>query len=562
MFAFSQIEPSAAGTVERMNVPLDRYFKAALEQGWHDSTFDSIRRMDEYYLERGPDAGVILKPEEAQNRFPAPNLEYKGPVRENQARLLQQRQVAENYRAFLLSQGGQGIARQGSGFVAMMLANMANPLDFALTMMPYVGEEKMAAQATKIGLSSWRARMAKGIMSTEDIGASGFKYSGFAASTLNGAVGMAMTEPARAAARLTEGKDYNVNEFLKSVAEGAAFGGAMHLGIEGAKKVWSKLHPKVQEEMVRKALSDVLQDREIDVAPMVKVDSEAIMEKMWQEHEAAIEDAKKGISLEDVKKDVFEKYRDEVTGLAIRNRETGEVLTGPSAFMHNDLLQKHGLIDEAGNLTPEAALYEPGFVTTKKRFIGRDEAALLHGINEPMHAGFEYDITREESTRVEEMVKDGLTRDEAINVVNKERKDRAREYFTRDPANQQLVQQEYQRQVQDAVDKVQKQFDPIKRFDALKQQEQDKMVQAGKTMPDEQVTKHTFDNPEKDITEISQEVQDLEKELKSLQDAGDIQGVLDKVGEELKKDKAIKDKNVAQLDAIDTALQCILKKVS
>jgi len=88
------------------------------------------------------------------------------------------------------------------------------------------------------------------------------------------------------------------------------------------------------------------------------------------------------------------------------------------------------------------------------------------------------------------------------------------------------------------------------------------MVQAGKTMPDEQVTKHTFDNPEKDITEISQEVQDLEKELKSLQDAGDIQGVLDKVGEELKKDKAIKDKNVAQLDAIDTALQCILKKVS
>jgi hypothetical protein len=482
MFAFSQIEPNTTGRVDRMYVPLDRYFYAALDQGWHDSVFNTMRRADEFYLERGPDGGPMLDADEANMRFSAPGLVHKSPIRLNQAQLLRDRKIAENERNFLLANGTTSGWRWTGAFAAQTVASMANPLDFALTMMPFVGEEKLAAQAAKIGLATWRQRLAMGLISQEAIGG---RFPGFTASVLNGAVGMGAVElPRQFLARYNR---EDPGSAIENIAMGAAFGGGMHLAIAGVRRLWRRLRPAVQEQMVRKALNDILQDKDIEVHPMAKVQEEHIMEMVRKEAEIELKDRISKIDKEELKKAILVVYDDELKLAAARwipHEPANEFDTPVMAegLLHaqaeEEILNKLGEAD----LNPEEGTFEFGFTTKKGRFVSREEAEKLSGLtaqtsgpgldafdlHEAQQRG--YTASPEEE---QELFRQGHSSEKVREILMESDSERRQERILKQEHVKQALDDMYQRRVQQIIEEEAQKNSPENqkaRFEELKEQ--------------------------------------------------------------------------------------------
>lgn len=580
MFAYSQIDPETAGTVDRMYVPLDRYLKSAIEQGWNDSTFNTIRRMEEFHLENGPDAGPMLSPEEANAQYKTPGLEFNAPVRRNQAVLMQQRQQADNERAYYLSQGASGVARSGAGFLAQTIAGMANPLDFAITLMPGIGEERVAANLAKQGLASWRQKLARGFMTVEDLAAAKVPQPHLTASVLNGVIGMNIMELPRAMEATQTNKEFGPTNYLEDMAMAATFAGGIHLASAGLRRLWQRMNPTTKEAMLHKAMNDTMNDADIDVTPVAKLDEAAIHEQVMGEYADSISQSVRSVRIDDVREAIRKEFGEEVKSAAIKYSD-GTVKTGDAHFLI-----------EGGDLQDAGAV--EGFVTNKGRFVSREAAAELAGFKGHMlnHLNLE-DLSNLEKFKelanlkrpltVKDLVGDladvhesymasGRSAQESLDTIKGyipkkvEQLQNAietakREFFQR-PDVQAKVEQEYQRRVTEATEQAKKNFDPEKRTNEIRQQKLEELKNAGHTVPETVVKENTHPEvvTDKDITPIKDQVKELENNLKQSNNPE-----VKKAAENLEKevmDILGKSGDIDADKAIQIALDCITSKMA
>lgn len=452
-FAFSQIDPDTQGSVSKIPTPLSDYLGASWDQGKHDDAFSSIMRMRQYSLEAGDDGSRMMEPGEATYQYGIPGkLKFDQPVRESVAQLMKQRKQDEVDRDFIL-QNGSSLARMIPGMAASFVAGMSNPLDLGMLFIPIVGEEKLAASAAVLGRGTLRQFIARGAISTESIARLGIPAPRLVSSMIQGSIGQGMFEIPNALSTIQEGGKYTPKMFMTNVVAGGIFAGAIHMGISGASRLYERLRPETKEAMLRKALSDTLEGKDVDVESLAKVDESAIRGQAVENHMNALAEAWKGVDMKDVEAKVRERYGETVASIAMRG-PNGEVVKGGPGQIHGMLESRIAEEMEQKKLPYNPADWEPGFVTDTGRFVGRTEAMVMSGLHEPMHSDHLSGIGVGEEFTLEELVHEGYSNSEARQIIASSRAERRETSLREDPRFQRQVAAERDRRVQEAIDKL------------------------------------------------------------------------------------------------------------
>lgn len=141
---------------------------------------------------------------------------------------------------------GAATARLGTAFAASLL----DPINVGMAFVPVVGEARylryLAAARGVFGRTAVRA----------GVGA------------VEGATGAAIIEPLVLAAKTQEQADYGFQDSLLNVAFGTVFGGGLHAVTGGLGDAVSALRPTERETMLRTAVSQAIQGRDVDIGPV------------------------------------------------------------------------------------------------------------------------------------------------------------------------------------------------------------------------------------------------------------------------------------------------------
>ena len=368
-FAFSQLQPLDTGRVSKIDVPLGQYLSNAFSQGVHDSMFASISAIRELeILER---TGPLLSAEDATKQYGLGSLKFEQPVYESEARLLRQRKEAEMRRSFYLSSGNPDglFSKRGiAGLGASMLGNILNPLDFAVNFVPVVGSEAAALRSASLGRGVARQALERGLVTTETLGR--LPAPQLVTSLVNAGVGNVVAEVPHLVSALESKEDYTIADSITNVLAGTALGAAIHLGLSQAVRIYERLNPDTKETMLKEAINQYLEGKDIDVIKFVEIDEATLRSKVRFNEDLARTQATKSLSVEDVKQYVREKYKENVVSAAYKNPVTGEVRTG----INHWLVPIDDWIAESG---PQIR----GFITDKGRFIEQAEAEAIGGIS-------------------------------------------------------------------------------------------------------------------------------------------------------------------------------------
>jgi hypothetical protein len=134
------------GEFIRPSLPFSSVAGAAFKQGFHDTFFNVIQENVEESIYN---EGLMLTPEEANNRYSLPGLEFNEPIREGLAALKFRRKQSEIARQTVMQHGTNGLlSLRGVGSMATsIIANNLSPIDFAFNFAPIAG-------ATRYGRAS------------------------------------------------------------------------------------------------------------------------------------------------------------------------------------------------------------------------------------------------------------------------------------------------------------------------------------------------------------------------------------------------------------------------
>lgn len=394
MFAFSQIDPRTTGQVFDMEVPVSRYLGAAGEQGWHDSVFSTLSRMTEYHLEENDPDNQVLSAQGANIAYGIGDLKFDKDTKVGVAKLMHDRKQMEMDRSFYMSQDNHNLAAGIAGMGTQMIASIANPLDFSLMFMPFVGGEKIAASASIMGRGALvRQALARGLVTQETLANLVPRGSGLAGSMINGLMAQTAMEPAKLLeANQTQGK---VNPFdaLTNIAASGLFAGLFHVGMKGAAHVFSGLTETTKVAMYRKALDDFAKGNDIEVHDYVKLDDAYIEARAKFDEYKARAEAEKAFPSEDP-----------IVSAAIKLAD-GSIHTGDSHYAIAD--DTGVLLDGMGDSLPDSGVV-PGFVTKSGKFLDRHEADALigfpHGEGFGMHSSDIDKVTFKREQQIEEFI--------------------------------------------------------------------------------------------------------------------------------------------------------------
>lgn len=280
-FAFSQIQPRQEGQVSTVPVPLTDYLGAASEAGFADSSFASIYKYNELGIAKTGkpsipgmldfDVGPKVDPVELNKRYGIPgHLNFTEPTTIGAAAILNDRKMREMNRNFILGNGDTGLGRWGAGVGVSMISSMLNPIDLGSMFMPFVGSEEAAANAARLGQGAVRRGIARGLVTVEDL--SNLPNPKFVASVINGAAFQGVAEVPSFLNKIREGENYDFSDFTRNVAMGGVFAGAMHVGIEGAARIFRRLRPETREAIVKRAMDDFVKGEDPRAAVLANID--------------------------------------------------------------------------------------------------------------------------------------------------------------------------------------------------------------------------------------------------------------------------------------------------
>lgn len=207
------------------------------------------------------DGGATLQPAEANERFGIPGaLTFDRPVTEATARALREDREAEQRRQAIIARRPDNLATSGAARMALSFGvAMLDPVNLGLALIPYVGQARMAALLGTTSRTAVRA----------------------ATGAAEGAIGMALLEPAEFALARAEFNDRTMADTLRALAFGTVLGGGLHVGGGAAADLVRGRRPSpieravteapqpVREAMLRGAVAAVAEGRPVAVAPLL-----------------------------------------------------------------------------------------------------------------------------------------------------------------------------------------------------------------------------------------------------------------------------------------------------
>lgn len=155
-------QEKSEGQFIKPNLPFSSVASASFRQGWHDSFFNQISENVEDVIY---DEGATLTPDEANNMYSLPGLEFNEPIRQGLAALKHRRKADEIARQTALQLGTEGLfSLRGAGsLAASIIANNLNPVDFAFNFVPIAGATRYGRAAGIASKAGARGRMAGGL---------------------------------------------------------------------------------------------------------------------------------------------------------------------------------------------------------------------------------------------------------------------------------------------------------------------------------------------------------------------------------------------------------------
>lgn len=238
--------------------------KAEFGAVYHDSPIVTLfRRME--FDDIGETPSPLLDPEETKRRF---GVDTGGEYwTEAQAKFISDDRQRQAERASMISRRS-GLMQGITGFVSGMAGFTADPLNFALTAVPYIGEMRYArlvqslageeraamisrgifkeglARADQAALESAAAKVGASALPraevsyraiAESLAGPGTKYAArFAGGTMQAGAGLTLLEPFNYAMSKADGRDYDSGAALENIVIGSFLGGFLHSTIGAA----------------------------------------------------------------------------------------------------------------------------------------------------------------------------------------------------------------------------------------------------------------------------------------------------------------------------------------
>jgi len=220
--------------------------------------------------------GHMLTAEEANNRYAIGDLKFDDPVSEFAARQMYDTKRDTLRREDIVRRSQLGLAgRIGASFAGAAL----DPLNYAAAVFPELLMTRFAALPET-------ARGVAGALRTGAQAAQTAREGGVAARALygaaEGAAGSALVTPGTYALSQAEGRDYTLSDAFLDTVFGTLLGAGLHAGLgafhervrTGARmspieEAMQQAGPEVRQDVLRSAVSDVMEGRPVGVGPVV-----------------------------------------------------------------------------------------------------------------------------------------------------------------------------------------------------------------------------------------------------------------------------------------------------
>ena len=282
MFPYRVVEPNTDFRVTKWDIPINEWLGIKFEAGLHDRFGAVASRFMEDIYEDGPEIG----PDEANRRYPT--LKFDSPIREERARLMYERKVAELERLSYMEAAEHSwlSGKAALGFGAQLVGGMLHPVDVAAMFIPVVGSSAKAGGIAKLGGGVFRQGLARGLVTREFL-AETVKFPQFTAAVIEGAVGNAILEVPLFIQNVRDQAIYGPEDSAVNILAGGLFAGGIRMGISGLGKaleaaafIHRRTSPEMKEVMFREAANQFLKDTDIAVHEHVKIDDAVIEAKV------------------------------------------------------------------------------------------------------------------------------------------------------------------------------------------------------------------------------------------------------------------------------------------
>lgn len=518
MFAFSQIEPNATGYLDKPKIPLSRFLGAAWDQGVHDSMGASVFRISEQMQMEGDlslwgtldqQAGRTLSADEASAQYGTQRLRFTEPVREGTARLLRERHDENERRNYLLSEGASSLGRVAGSFGVSMLASMANPVDFSLMFFPAVGSEMAAGKLAALGVGSIRRGLARGLVTEESL--AGLAAPRVLAAAIDGVIGQAVAEVPLYISNRMDQTPYTMADSVTNIALGGAFAAGLRLALTGAGRLLQKLSGDTKEAAARKAASDFLAGKDIEVHKLVELDEAVIREKVVFDATTARAEALKRVDAKLIETEAWARARLDVEGTVGRVDQPNLLkiaedwipiyeAQGKPVAMLKKLLETAKAAPTVLNLQNLASQFDLTFDPVERSF-----------------PGLYYIPPDPERVRMQRVA--GVADDELLvpgRVSNEQRRKQVEEIqLQKELKIRKLVEEEKERRVKAYVEQLRKEFNPEQETRRRVNEETLRQQNEGRVLTEEQAAKYvpgeTADDS--DIAVLEKDIEELKKSL-------------------------------------------------
>ena len=326
--------------------------------GWdalYHSPFSGVYRMSEMAIEKTDllnPGGNVLQPQEANEKYGmGGQLTFDEPIKEDAARLMLNRKIAENDRAYLSQSGATTGFRQVAGFGVGMAASLVDPINVAMMFVPVVGEARFAGMVARMGIT--RARLATG--------------------AIEGLVGSALAEPFILLPALQEQANYGLKDSALNLGFGAVLGAGLHAGLGAVGDKIRALKPKEANAIFESAMNDVLQDRPVSAPAKVFEFTDHFESGKMEEPNAVVE---KTVAAEPKKSYSFV-TKDEVASLKLSE--------GLDPIAHSALEPTHWFKKEEGAIVVKN---DDGEVSGAASFYVKDDLMHISSLGSDKGKGF------------------------------------------------------------------------------------------------------------------------------------------------------------------------------
>lgn len=365
MWLFSDIEARTEGDISQVDIPLGTYLYQSLLQGQHDQAGSSVSRMTELNL--AEDEGLMLEPEQAQERYGLPGLRFQRKISEGQAKLLHERKLKEIDRDYYLEQGLTGPFRWASGTVAQMVGSVLHPMDFGLMFVPVVGQEAKLRPA----MGPLRRLLARGVITEEQLAARKLRYPKFTASFIDAAAGNAAAEiPILISAQQDQAR-YGIEDSAINIVGGGLLGGGLRVGLERLyDHIFKRLDSGTKQVMFDQAVEQIVKGEDVQVEHIAATDPVVAREVVMYDPVKTREDAQRALDeqMPGIREKIRQEFSEEVVAAAARMPD-GTIKTGRMHSMIPDLPYE--------DMAAGKVVVEMGYMTSRGRFLPNEQ---LHEI--------------------------------------------------------------------------------------------------------------------------------------------------------------------------------------